>query len=67
MITPEGIGPWRKSSYSGANGDCVEVANLPAGGRAVRDSKNPDDGFFRFTAGEWSAFVQGVKDGDFDQ
>lgn len=66
MTIPAGIGPWRKSSYSGANGDCVEVADLPAGGRAVRDSKNQDDGFFRFTAGEWSAFVQSVKDGEFD-
>lgn len=67
MTRTRGIGPWRKSSYSGANGDCVEVANLPVGGRAVRDSKNPDDGLFHFTADEWSAFVQGVKDGEFDQ
>ncbi|HEU0089611.1 MAG TPA: DUF397 domain-containing protein [Pseudonocardiaceae bacterium] len=32
---------WRKSSYSGASGDCVEIAALADGGRAVRDSKNP--------------------------
>ena len=32
---------WSKSSYSSANGACVEVAqNLP-GIVAVRDSKNP--------------------------
>ena len=32
---------WRKSSYSGQSGNCVEVArNLP-GLVAVRDSKNP--------------------------
>ena len=33
---------WRKSSYSGQSGNCVEVArNLP-GLIAVRDSKEPD-------------------------
>jgi hypothetical protein len=33
---------WRKSSHSGDQGACVEVAALPAGGIGVRDSKNPD-------------------------
>ena len=31
---------WVKSSYSFANGNCVEVAALP-GAVAVRDSKDP--------------------------
>ncbi|MEV0752290.1 DUF397 domain-containing protein [Streptosporangium sp. NPDC050280] len=35
---------WRKSTLSGANTDnCVEVANLPGGNRAVRDRKTPTD------------------------
>ncbi|MDQ0943157.1 DUF397 domain-containing protein [Streptomyces sp. V1I1] len=58
---------WRTSSYSGSTNDCVEIGELPGGGRAVRDSKNRDGGFFRFTAGEWAAFIQGVKAGEFDQ
>ena len=35
---------WWKSSYSGQDGNCVEVArNLP-GLVAIRDSKEPDEG-----------------------
>ncbi|MEV4252394.1 DUF397 domain-containing protein [Spirillospora sp. NPDC049652] len=37
---------WRKSSRSHADGDqCVELAGAP-GGVAVRDSKDPDGGYF---------------------
>ncbi|MEU6649526.1 DUF397 domain-containing protein [Streptomyces sp. NPDC046900] len=57
---------FRKSSYSGGNGACVEVAALPDGGRAVRDSKNPQGPAHFYTRPEWSAFIAGVKDGEFD-
>ncbi|MET8339711.1 DUF397 domain-containing protein [Streptosporangium canum] len=57
---------WRKSSYTGQTGNCVEVASLPSGGRAVRDSKDPDGPMLRFTPDEWQAFINGVKDGEFD-
>ncbi|QMU72568.1 DUF397 domain-containing protein [Streptacidiphilus sp. P02-A3a] len=57
---------WTKSSFSGNNGDCVEVASLPEGGLAVRDSKNADGPALRFSAQEWSAFVAGVHAGEFE-
>lgn len=59
---------WRKSSYSnGTGGDCVEVADLPDGGRTVRDTKDRGNGpVLLFTRAEWQAFVAGVKDGEFD-
>jgi hypothetical protein len=47
---------WVKSSYSGAGqANCVEVAALPGGERAVRDSKNPEDAILVLTAGQWMA------------
>lgn len=59
---------WRKASYSNTQGgNCVEVAALPDGGMAVRDSKDPDGPVLTFTAGEWAAFIGGVKDGEFDR
>jgi hypothetical protein len=58
---------WRKSSYSGGTGgNCVEVAVLPDGGRALRDSKDPAGPVLRFTSAEWSAFVAGAQDGEFE-
>lgn len=51
---------WRKASASGAEHDCVEVAELQGGAKAVRDSKNPRRKPLRFTASEWAAFQEGV-------
>jgi Domain of unknown function (DUF397) len=55
---------WRKSRRSGANG-CVEVA-LKGGQVAVRDSKNRQGPVLTFTPAEWTAFIQGARDGEFD-
>jgi hypothetical protein len=58
---------WRTSSFSGANGNCVEVADLHGGGRAVRDTKDRGRGpILLFTSSEWQAFIAGVKAGEFD-
>lgn len=56
---------WVKSSYSGANSNCVEVAVLPEGGRAVRDSKDPHGPALSFSADALAVFVRSAADGDF--
>lgn len=55
---------WVKSSYSGGQGgNCVEVASLPGGGRAVRDSKAPHGPVLSVTSAKWAAFIAAVRDG----
>ncbi|MBA0053954.1 DUF397 domain-containing protein [Streptomyces sp. AJS327] len=55
--------PWRKSSYTANNGNCVEVANVPGvAGFAVRDSKNVDIPASRVSQQAWSAFLASVAD-----
>ncbi|WP_449063308.1 DUF397 domain-containing protein [Planomonospora algeriensis] len=72
------VGVWRKSSRSGGGSNCVEVTVVDetpavAGHKAdaerlflVRDSKDPDGPVLAFTPSEWDAFVDGVKNGEFD-
>lgn len=56
---------WRTSSHSNDIDACIEVAGLAGGGWAVRDSKDPRGAVLMFTAAEWTAFVGGVRDGEF--
>jgi hypothetical protein len=52
---------WRTSSASGANGACVQVANV-AGQVWVRDSKDPDGPVLKLPREGWVAFVDVVRD-----
>ncbi|MEH0417265.1 DUF397 domain-containing protein [Streptomyces sp. B21-083] len=58
---------WVKSSYSGNNGNCVEAAVLPGGGRALRDSKDRTGPMLTFSADEFRAFIAGASAGEFGQ
>ncbi|GAA0415818.1 hypothetical protein Acor_56780 [Acrocarpospora corrugata] len=57
---------WRKSLYSNSTGNCVELAELPDGGVAVRNSRFPEGPALIYTRDEIRALVLGVKDGEFD-
>ena len=57
---------WRKSSFSSGAQQCVEVADAADGGRYVRDTKDRTKPAHYYTAGEWEAFINGVKAGEFD-
>ncbi|MFI6467688.1 DUF397 domain-containing protein [Streptomyces sp. NPDC050538] len=59
-------GTWVKSRRSEANGMCVELAALPRGGVAVRNSTDPAGPALIFTAEEMDAFLDGAKRGEFD-
>ncbi|MGW0364107.1 DUF397 domain-containing protein [Streptomyces sp. NPDC002990] len=52
---------WRVSSYSGGQGDCVEVADGVPGIVPVRDSKRPAGPVVGFGPGAWQAFVTHVR------
>jgi hypothetical protein len=56
---------WRKARASYTDGNCVEVAALPDGGVAVRDSKNTAAAVLEFTRAEWAAFTDGMAKGEF--
>jgi Domain of unknown function (DUF397) len=57
---------WQKSQYSNPNGACVEVAVLPDGEIAVRNSRFPGGPALVYTRAEVAAFLAGAKDGEFD-
>ncbi|WP_425445806.1 DUF397 domain-containing protein [Umezawaea tangerina] len=57
---------WRKSAYSGALGNCVELAELAGDVVAVRNSRFPAGPALVYTRAEITAFLAGAKNGEFD-
>lgn len=57
---------WCKAQQSTNNGQCVEIASA-AGKIAIRDSKDPDGPILVYTSAEFSAFLAGARNGEFDR
>ncbi|PYC75172.1 DUF397 domain-containing protein [Micromonospora arborensis] len=53
-------GVWRKSSRSGGDGDCVEVAGF-VDAVGVRDSKDRQGPELTFTPSAWTAFIASTR------
>lgn len=54
---------WRKSSYSGTQGNCVEVVTNLLGLVVVRDSKDPDGPKLMVRADKWRGLLCNIKGG----
>lgn len=64
-LTQRGTLAWQKANRSLGSGACVEVAKAD-GTIVFRDSKDPDGPVLKYTETEFSAFVHGIKQGEFD-
>ena len=54
----EVVSPFWKSSYSGAENACVEVADTTDDGRVVRDSKRQDGPLIAVSRQSWQGFLR---------
>jgi hypothetical protein len=60
-MSDEMVSGWRVATYTGGQGNCVEVGRSVAT-IAVRDTKNKEAGpVLRFDPSAWRAFTQRLK------
>ncbi|AZS75365.1 DUF397 domain-containing protein [Streptomyces sp. Je 1-4] len=58
---------FRKSSYSNAERECLEVATNIPGTVAIRDSKNPAGPILQLGPDTWTTFRSAVVTGRFER
>lgn len=51
---------WRVATYTGGNGDCVEVGDAHHA-ILIRDSKDRDGGTLTFTTATWQVFTNSLR------
>ncbi|MEU6991427.1 DUF397 domain-containing protein [Streptomyces sp. NPDC046465] len=56
---------WHGAPGTEEHEERVEIADLPEGAVAMRSSLDPET-VLRYTKAEWTAFVLGARDGEFD-
>ncbi|NEB75072.1 DUF397 domain-containing protein [Streptomyces sp. SID14478] len=56
---------WHSAPGTEQHEERVEIAYLPDGAVAMRSSLDPET-VLRYTEAEWTAFVLGARDGEFD-
>jgi hypothetical protein len=57
---------WRKSSYSGNRGDCVEVADT-LHHIHVRDTRNRPLGYLSFMPSDWTSLLGALREDEASQ
>jgi hypothetical protein len=57
---------WQSSQHGDRQAAHVEMAVLPGGSIAMRNSRDPGGPALIYTHAEIEAFIAGAKDGDFD-
>lgn len=57
---------WAASRHGEPRAARAELAALPGGSVAMRNSRDPDGPALIYTQAEIEAFIDGAKDGDFD-
>jgi hypothetical protein len=64
--TATGALRWRKSTASNPTGNCVELAALPGGAIAVRNSRSPEGPVLICSRAQIADLLAGVHAGEFD-